>query len=338
MLKTEDLMRMNRRVRSTRLKFFMIFLADLFDMRHTVVRFDPASGCNLRCRMCYFSNESWLAKQREMRFTWPEVERIASEFFPRALQVHIGCGREPTVYKGFEDIVALAKRHGVGFVSLVSNGQLLGRPQIEKLVDFGLDEITLSVHGVEARTYEHLMRGASHARLLEVLETLMEVRGERGALVPRLRLNYTVNRDNLDELARWYDVYGEFDVAVLQLRPMIDFGTETCANARLDGVLDEYRKVVEVLKRESAARGVTLLYNDADPTYRMENTFAPAYAIGSLRHVTPTSVWEAGYDWRNVGYRDYARRSGFRRRLLAYALGARQVPAHKTALGSSQVF
>jgi MoaA/NifB/PqqE/SkfB family radical SAM enzyme len=337
MFKTEDLLKLNRFVGSNRLKFFLIYLADMLGLRHIIIRFDPVTGCNLRCRMCYFSNEQWRKEHTGKRFNSEEIERIAAQFFPLALQLYIGCGMEPTVYKGYEEIVALAKRYNIPFVSLVSNGQLLDVKNIEKLVEFGLDEITLSVHGVNKGTYEQFMVNASYDKFIQVLGTLKKIKEQRNTAKPRLRLNYTVNRDNLEELTRFYDAYGKYGISVLQIRPMIDLGTETCREKRLNGVVKRYEQILDVLKEESRRQNVRLLYNDVDPTYAKGNVYAAAYTIGAMRYVGPERVWEDGYDWRNLDYRTYSKQSGFRRKLLRYALGKAPIPEEKTALASSQI-
>jgi MoaA/NifB/PqqE/SkfB family radical SAM enzyme len=193
------------------------------------------------------------------------------------------------------------------------------------------------VHGVDKETYEQLMVNASYDKLIQVLHTLKEVKQQRDTATPRLRLNYTVNRDNLEELTRFYDAYGEFGVDVLQIRPMVDLGTETCRDKKLYGVVKRYEQILGNLKEESRRQNVTLLYNDIDPTYAKGNVYAPAYTIGTMRYIGPERVWEEGYDWRKMDYRTYSRQSGFRRKLLRYAMGKEPVPHEKTALASSQV-
>jgi len=94
--------------------------------------------------------------------------------------------------KGFGSIVALAIRYPVPYVSLISNEQLLKKQNIKKLVMHGLDEITLSVHGVTKETYEQLMVNASYDRFIEMLGVLNEVKEQQNTEKPRLRLNYTV--------------------------------------------------------------------------------------------------------------------------------------------------
>jgi molybdenum cofactor biosynthesis enzyme MoaA len=61
--------------------------------------------------------------------------------------VVVGCGAEPTLYKDFPEIVRLAKQSGVPNVSMVTNDKILTERHIEFLIDYGLDEVMISVHG-----------------------------------------------------------------------------------------------------------------------------------------------------------------------------------------------
>src|SRR5258706_2568367 len=193
------LIRLNRLVRSHRLKFAPVLAAHLLGMRHLFVRLDPIMACNLRCTMCYFTNDEY-RKQVKGEFSSQEIERIAELFFRQTLQLVVGCGTEPTLYKDFPEIIHIAKKFKVPFVGFTSNGQLLTKDHISKFVEYGLDELTLSVHGVERGTYERFMGRASYERFHQVLRLVDEVKGERGSLVPSVRLNYTVNAENLAEL------------------------------------------------------------------------------------------------------------------------------------------
>lgn len=102
-------------------------------------------------------------------------------------------------------------------------------------------------------------------------------------------------------------------------------------------VVERYRQIMENLKEESRRRNITLLYNDIDPTYARGNVYAPAYTIGTMRYIGLERVWQEGYDWRNMDYRAYSRQSGFRRKLLRYAMGKEPIPEEKTAFASSQI-
>ena len=89
-MRSESLVRLNRLIPSNRLKFLSMLAADLVGARHLILRFDPVQACNLRCGMCYFSDDEWLKHNPVKRFSDYEIERLADMFFPLAMQLHIG--------------------------------------------------------------------------------------------------------------------------------------------------------------------------------------------------------------------------------------------------------
>lgn len=56
-------------------KFAGLFALHVTGRRYIGIFFDPVLACNIRCRMCYFSNEE---KRREMNGVLPEVGLMLS--------------------------------------------------------------------------------------------------------------------------------------------------------------------------------------------------------------------------------------------------------------------
>src|ERR1019366_7184728 len=218
-MRTEKLIRLNHLVRSPRLKFAGALALDCLGLGHLIVRFDPVLACNLRCGMCYFSDDNWLATHPVKRFSDDEIERLAAMFLPQALQLHIGCGTEPTMYKNFPKLVAIGKKYRVPFIGFTTNAQLLTGEKCAALVAEGLDEITVSTHGITRETYERMMKKASYERYHENLSNLVKAKQVAKSDTPRIRINYTVNPDNLAELRGFFDVFGKYDISTLQVRP-----------------------------------------------------------------------------------------------------------------------
>ncbi len=98
--------------------------------RYIGVFLDPVLACNLRCRMCFFSDDTMRAG---MTGTISE-ERLAlieHAFFHRALKLQIGCGAEPTLYPRLAEIIARGKNAGVPYISLITNGQLIASGKVK---------------------------------------------------------------------------------------------------------------------------------------------------------------------------------------------------------------
>jgi molybdenum cofactor biosynthesis enzyme MoaA len=313
---SELLHRLNRAVRNPRLKYAAILAADIFHLRHLIVRFDAVNACNLRCGMCFFSDPAWRNENAKGHFTRPEIERLAMMFFGDALQVHIGCAMEPTMFKDYPWLVEIAKQHRVPFVGFTTNGMKLTREGFVRMAEAGLDEITVSVHGVKQDTYETLMQGANWDQLHAMLAMVESVRSAAGERAPRLRINYTICADNLDQLEDFFAVFGEYRIDTIQLRPIADFGDTTYTNKDLTPQISVYNKAIERMMTECRARSIVLLANRADPTHARPNPAAAVYLEGILRYLNPNNVWRKDFPWRSEDYRSHKTRIGWRRKLL----------------------
>lgn len=307
------LLKLNYFLKGHRAKFAAAYAAHNLGIRHLAIRFDPVMACNLRCRMCYFSNDDYVKSVKGM-FTPEDVERLASMLFPRSLLVVFGCSTEPTIYKNWPELVKLAKRYGVPNVGMTTNGQLIKPEAIEKIIDYGLDEITISCHGVKRETYERFMTKASFDTFHSVLRNLTDAKRRRGVSHPQLRINYTVNSDNLAELDSFFEVFDDYDIKTLQVRPIMDIEGEY-RSPIASGELDHYNGIITRLGKECERRGIRYLANTADPTYQETNDHS-VILQAVQRYVGPMNVWREDFDWRQETYNEYCRRVGWNSYLL----------------------
>jgi molybdenum cofactor biosynthesis enzyme MoaA len=331
MATSESLHRINNLVKSPRLKFAAALGAELLGLRYTIIRLDPVNACNLRCGMCFFSDDRWRAENAKGRLTKEDLERIAAELFPQALQVHFGASMEPTMFKDYPWLVELATRHRVPFIGFTTNGQLLTEQGIRRLSEAGLDEITISTHGTEKATYEALMPGASFDKHHAMLRML--ARAREGGRKPRLRLNFTVNPDNLRQVKDLIKVYREYSPDTIQIRPVFDFGGTTYRNTDLSRDLTAYRKAVAGVVAESKERRIRILANTKDPTHQRQNISAHVYRTAFLRQVSATNVWKDDFSWRLESLDEYSHRIHWKRRLFRHVL--RPYPEGKLPLSQA---
>jgi len=319
-MRTETLLKLNSLIRSPRVKFAGALALEYLGLRHLVIRFDPVWACNIRCGMCYFSDDGWLAANPVSRFSDADIDRLAEMFLPQALQFHIGCGAEPTLYKNFPKLVAIGKKYRVPFIAFTTNGQLLTAEKSRALVAEGLDEITISTHGVTRESYERLMKKASFDRYHENLANLVAAKRAANSDKPRIRINYTVNPDNLSELRGFFSVFGDYGISTLQVRPVIDLGNTDYKNKDLRPFLEAYDAIMIELADECHKRNVVLLANRNNPTYSNANSASFVYEKAIVRFIKPSYVWREDFDWRNHTYREHKRQIGYRSELLRYTM------------------
>lgn len=301
------LLKLNKAIKSPTLKLIGVWAAGVMGFRHLSVRFDPVLGCNLECRMCYFSNAE-RRKEFKGRMGLEEIRQMARCVFPQALQVVVGCGAEPTLHKDYVEVVRLAKQYKVPDVSLVTNGLLLQRHDIEKLIEAGLDELIFSMHGVTKPVYEYFMQKGDYDAFVERLGWLSELKRKHGSRSPALRINYTVNADNLDDLHGFFERFGHLDIATLQVRPMFE-NDGIYHGVMDDGHVERYNELVQRFNDVAKQRHMRLLANTADVRYEQKSK-DERVAAAVYCYVSPRTASHLGQSWEQLNFRTFNRLSG----------------------------
>jgi len=313
-------LKLNRVIKNHRVKFLALALLHIFKQRHLVLNFDPALHCNLRCKMCHFSDPEQVKNLKGI-FKKEEIDRIAELIFDRAIKLQIGCAAEPTIYKNFAEVIKLGKEHGVPHVSLTTNGNLLDEKSIREIVEAQLDEMILSVHGIKKETYEYFMDRASFEKFKEVIHTVDRIKKERNSILPKIRINYTVNKHNLEDLAHFFELFGDIDVETLQVRLIQNLGDTAYKDFSLNEKEDQLRDILWNLQSSCKEKGITFLVPDLNPISNKENkNLSSAIYEATGRYISPQVFWNKDFNWKNETYDEYCKRKGWTKFLLNNAL------------------
>lgn len=170
---------------------------------------DLTSRCNIRCVMCYFSTTD------RLRFKPFELDpgstgdidievfrHLASELFPSARSVGLGCAAEPLLHPRFAEMLSLTRTYRVPDVWLQTNLLALSAASAQAIVDQRVRTVAVSIDGTTRATYERIRVGASWDRLLSRIELLRQAGASSPARPPRLRITFAWMRSNREELGR----------------------------------------------------------------------------------------------------------------------------------------
>lgn len=307
------LLKLNQRIKSHRVKFFGLWLLSVLDRRFLSIQMDPVLACNLRCKMCYFTDAEFVRKNMKGMFREYDLEPMARSFFKNALKLQIGCGAEPTLFKHNTKLIALAKTHGVPYISMITNGNLINENDVEAFADAGLNEIILSVHGVKKETYEDLMDKGDFEKFHQILHAVTDAKMRFPNL--RLRMNYTFNEDNFYELEQFFDVFGNYSIDIIQLRPIDKIGETTYDNFSLKKIETDYVRIASQMKSESENRNITLLYpqtvvRNEQESLKVKSKNDSSYLIPyTYFYISPRDAWKEGFDWRTETFGDWRKRT-----------------------------
>jgi radical SAM protein with 4Fe4S-binding SPASM domain len=171
------------------------------DGRFLSVFIDQNNRCNLRCRMCGFS-DSRVAALRKFDLPRAAYDRIAADVFPRASRLCLSLFTEPLMTRDFPSRLAAVRRYGVPFSEFYTNATVLTDEAVDAIEAAGITRVTVSIDGGTKEVFESIRVGAS-------FETV--IRNYR-RLRCRRRINHVLMEENIDS-------FGEMLALVESLAP-----------------------------------------------------------------------------------------------------------------------
>jgi radical SAM protein with 4Fe4S-binding SPASM domain len=168
---------------------------------------EPTSRCNFNCTFC--DKQPLLKKEQLGDMSFDLYKKIIDEGAREGLGSVQLCYRgEPLLHNDLPNMVAYAKEKGIEQVFFCTNGTLLTPQNNLKLIEAGLDHITISVQGTNAQTFEAERFGAKFSLVLRNISHLLAQRKKADRSVPKIRLQAVwLPELDVDEYAAFWAPY-----------------------------------------------------------------------------------------------------------------------------------
>ena len=306
------LLKLNRYIKSIRLKHLGIYFLHITGKRYFCIFLDPALACNLRCKMCYFSDPE---KRKTLKgtFQMSELNKLADALFHRILKLQIGCGAEPSIFPHNKELILLGKAKGVPYISMTTNANLFSDKDWWELVESGLDEVTLSLHGVTKEKYEYFMENASYEKFHASMSVLTKIKRDYPNF--KIRVNYTVNKDNLNELSSFFQVFGNYAIDILQIRPIQKIGDSDYDEFSWEEIYEHYDSILDKIKIDCKERSITCMVPNKEDLIKSENE-GSSIVQTTYCYASPQGIWHDDFNLETDTYETYAKRAKLGTRLL----------------------
>jgi len=257
--------------------------------------------------MCYFSDPE---KRKTMKgvFKKEDLQNISNALFHRALKLQIGCGAEPSLFQYNKELVLLGKQSKIPYISMTTNANLFSYNDWHELTQAGIDEFTLSIHGVNKESYEYFMQGASYEKFIESMEILTAIKEKNPKL--KIRLNYTVNKDNLEELQTFFDIFDHYKFDILQLRPIQHLGDTDYKEFSWEEIYNRYDLIIAKLKKQCHDRGIIFIAPGKADLLRETRDNSPIVRM-TYCYISPRHVWRSDFNPVTDTYESYAKKRNF---------------------------
>ena len=172
------------------------------------LQLEPTTKCNLRCPFC----ESPIWDRRGMDMKFSDFKKIIDQFPLLRILLLQGIG-EPLLCKDFFKMVEYCKSKKI-LVGITTNGTLINKKVAEKLVNYKIDYVIMSIDGATSETFERIRVGAKFEQVIENAINLVKTRGENKK--PKIIFLFTGTRDNIHELPQVVELAKEIGIDAME--------------------------------------------------------------------------------------------------------------------------
>jgi len=225
------------------------------DERTLEVFMDQNNKCNLKCRMCGFSDPRAGALPK---FDLPMAlfEKIVDQVLPRARYLALSCMTEALMTRDFSERLHVLRRAQVPFTELITNGTLLTDRIIEAILAVPLSRIAVSIDGATKETFETVRVGANFETVIANVRRFSEMKAQAGATLPELRINHVVSELNEAEFPLFLDLAESLSPQAIDVRTIVRMSDAVDRGPSDESFFVRVREMRELLDAWCARTGI----------------------------------------------------------------------------------
>jgi radical SAM protein with 4Fe4S-binding SPASM domain len=177
--------------------------------------------CNLSCQMCPLdlprmihdhTHPEYVQERRKAEMTTAEVLGVIDDVANMGVREMTLTGGELFLRRDAMELIEHAKRRGRR-LCVNTNGWFLTRAHARRLVEIGVDAMSVSVDGPD-EVHDFIRRGnGSFRRICEGLAVLKEEKAALGKTNPKIGISVTLSALNQDRFSEVLDALHEYGVA-----------------------------------------------------------------------------------------------------------------------------
>jgi MoaA/NifB/PqqE/SkfB family radical SAM enzyme/GT2 family glycosyltransferase len=185
--------------------------------------FNTLNRCNVSCTMCppaIRHDKLGVKRDPYFRLTLDQYKAITNGITISTAHF-VGAYAEPLMNKEIFSLISHA--HGQGAVTAITtNATALSRNFGERLLDAGLDMMTISLHGATPATAESIMLKSDFEKIVANIRVFQRLKEERGTAKPEIYFNYVTQKANAHEMPAFVELAHELGVKFVNFIHLID--------------------------------------------------------------------------------------------------------------------
>ena len=181
---------------------------------------ETSSVCNLRCPMCYTITEDFKKKVNATLMDLELYKKIIEEIAGNVPAIRLSLRGEPTLHPDLCCMVRYAKQNNIGEVSFLTNGSRFDSEYVEKLIDAGVDWITLSIDGLGV-TYEQIRQPMLFETIIKYTKNITTIKKQRRIVKPVIKIQ-SIWPAVRNDPAAFYHCFAPYS-DLIAFNPLIDY-------------------------------------------------------------------------------------------------------------------
>lgn len=184
---------------------------------------EPTNRCNLACVTCI--RHAWDEPFGDM--DWPVYQALIDGFadFPGPKTIAFAGLGEPLLHEKFPEMVRLANERGVR-TEMTSNAMLLTPSLAERLIDAGLDQMTVSVDGTSDEAHAAIRPGASLEAITANVRMLRRL-SEKATRAPlKIGIEFVAMKRNVNQLPALREIACRLEASFILITNVLPYTEE----------------------------------------------------------------------------------------------------------------
>jgi hypothetical protein len=141
----------------------------------------------------------------------------------------------------------------------------------------------------------------------------------------KLRINYTINNDNLEELSHIWEIIGN-EVDILQIRPVQKIGNSEYADFDITTIYDRYDVVIAPVADECWRRKILCIFPAKKDLLALKSNEIQDERIESATYcyVSPLGCWHDDFNYNTDTFKSYAKTHHLGKKILGSVFERKQ--------------
>ncbi len=191
---------------------------------------EPVRACNLRCPSCPIG--SGVASNFD-KLTFDNFRIIIDKIYQTIEDISLFNYGEPLLHEDIDKMIYYAKKKGIKKVKIHTNGMLLDDNIGEKIIESGLDSLSISIDAASKESYDKYRVGGDFEQLVEKVKDFLRLRKRMKSGKPSVRAQFIIMSHNEHEVKKFYEMFKEIGVNKIRFKTF---------NAHMDGSDDHKNK------------------------------------------------------------------------------------------------